>query len=120
MVKKEPVKIRYNRGASLMKDIKYKTPSKNWRPTRRFWSKSYINIETGETKDTYVVANNKEQEKEWEEKVMGQVEFFWKTILGDKYDWFMKNMKYLIDERGKEEFSKWWNKNIRENKNFLK
>ena len=113
-MKKQPVKLKFNKGSSLVKGIEYKKPSKNWRPTKRFWSTSLINLETGKVKDTYVVARNKEQEEKWKEIVNNQVEEFWKTVWGEKYDWFMQNAKYLIDKHGEEEFAKQWRKAMKE------
>jgi hypothetical protein len=108
------LKFKTDRDPSLMKDIIYRTPAKGWRPAKRFWSQCNINLETGITKYKYVVAKNKEQEKEWEEMVMGQVENFYKLMWGDRYDWFMQNAKYLIYKHGMKKFGKAWDKAIKE------
>ena len=107
---KEPVKLKFGRHHSLMEDTKYKKSAKGWRPTKRFWIQSTINIETGTVKDGFVVAKDKEQDDEWEKAVLKQVEFFWKSVWGDKFDWFVKNTKYLVDKHGEKEFAKQWNK----------
>ena len=112
---KEPIKIKHNRGASILKEIVYKKPSDKWRPTKRFWSQSKISLETGNVIDKYIVAENKEQEEEWEKNVSTQVDFFWKKIWGDEYIWFLRNIDYLIDKHGSEWFEKWWNKTIKKN-----
>ena len=103
-----------DRDPALMKDIIYRTTAKGWRPTKRFWSQSNINLETGITKYKYVVAKNKEQEKEWEELVMQQIEKFWRCACGDRYDQFMQNTKYLINKHGMKKFGKAWDKAMKE------
>ena len=105
---KEPIKLKFHGHHALIEDIKYKTPAKNWRPTKRFWSKSNINIKTGDVKDGYVVAKNKEQEKEWKGIVDAQIIKFYKLVWGDKFDQFVENAKYLIDKYGEKEFTKQW------------
>lgn len=37
-----------------------------------------------------------------------------KIFWGDKFDWFVKNTKYLIDKYGGEEFIRRWTKAMKE------
>ena len=95
---------------TIMGDIKYNKPSKDWRPTKKFCSGMHINLQTGETTHNYVVAKNEEAEKQAEEETLKVVARFWKTILGDKHDQFMTDVKYQVDKHGTKKFSEVWNK----------
>jgi hypothetical protein len=95
---------------TIMRDIKYSKPSKEWRPTKKFCSGIHINLQTGETTHNYVVAKTKEAEKEAEEETLKVVAKFWETILGDKYDQFITDVKYQVDKHGTKKSSEVWNK----------
>jgi len=88
--------------------------SKKWKP-KKFVMGVIIDMKTGKVTPSKVIqAKTPEEEKEWEKSFAERWIECQKIIWGDKFDWFVKNLKYFVDKYGEEEFIRRWNKSMRE------
>jgi len=92
--------------------VKRKEPK--WKPTQKFWAGATIDLNTRKTKNKYIKAKTPEQEKALEKFEAERTAECWKLIWGDKFGWFVKNLKYFIDKYGEKEFIKRWTKAMKE------
>ena len=75
-----------------------------------------IDMKTGkETPGKPIFAKTQEEEEQMEKEFSERWADIMKTIWGDKFDWFVENAKYLIDKYGEKEFTRRWNKAMKEN-----
>lgn len=81
-----------------------------WKP-KKFVMGVTIDMKTGKiTPSEAIQAKTPEEEKEWENSFAERWSESMKILWGDKFDWFVKNTKYLINKYGEEEFVKRWTK----------
>ena len=85
-----------------------------WKP-KKFVIGGTIDMKTGKVTPSKVIqAKTPEEEKEWERGFAERWVDSMKILWGDKFDWFVRNVKYFIDKYGEEEFSRRWNKAMKE------
>lgn len=85
-----------------------------WKP-KKFVMGFTIDLKTGKTTPSEVIqAKTPEEEREWEERFAETWAKSMKILWGDKFDWFIRNVKYFIDKYGEKEFVRRWNKSMRE------
>jgi len=85
-----------------------------WKP-KKFVKSVTIDIKTGKVTPLEVIqAKTPEEEKEWERRFAEQWVESMKVLLADKFDWFVRNVKYFIDKYGEKEFIRRWNRVMKE------
>ena len=85
-----------------------------WKP-KKFVIGVTIDMKTGKVTPSKVIqAKTPEEEKEWERGFAERWVDSMKILWGDKFDWFVCNLKYLIDKYGEEEFGRRWNESMKE------
>jgi len=85
-----------------------------WKP-KKFVMGVTIDMKTGKTTPSEVIqAKTPEEEKEWEKGFTERWAECMKILWGDKFDWFVRNTKHLIDKYGEEEFTRRWTKTMKE------
>jgi len=85
-----------------------------WKP-KKFVMSINLDIKTGKVTPSKIIqAKTPEEEKEWEKAFAERWAEGMKILWGDKFDWFVRNVKYFIDKYGEEEFIRRWNKSMRE------
>ena len=85
-----------------------------WKP-KKFVKSVTIDIKTGKVTPLEVIqAKTPEEEKEWERRFAEQWVESMEILWGDKFDWFVRNIKYFIDKYGEEEFIRRWKQVMKE------
>ena len=85
-----------------------------WRP-KKFVMGINLDIKTGKTTPSKIIqAKTPEEEKEWEKTFVERWAESMKILWGDKFDWFVRNVKYFIDKYGEKEFIRRWSRSMRE------
>jgi hypothetical protein len=85
-----------------------------WKP-KKFVTAVTIDMKTGKVTPSKVIqAKTPEEEKEWERGFAEQWVESMKILLGDRFNWFVRNLKYFIDKYGEKEFTKRWRKAMKE------
>jgi hypothetical protein len=98
-----------------MKKEKPNIEQKKWRPTRKFVTEVTIDMKTGKTTSTksFIAKSQEEEEgleRAYSERWLDTMEILW----GDKFNWFMDNIKFFVDKYGEKEFTRRWNKAMKE------
>lgn len=81
-----------------------------WKSTKKFLAGATIDLNTGKTKHKYIKAKTPEQERALEKFEAERIIESWKILLGDKFNWFVRNLEYFIDKYGEKEFARRWEK----------
>lgn len=85
-----------------------------WKP-KKFVMGVTIDMKTGKVTPSKVIqAKTPEEEKEWERRFAERWIESMKILWGDKFDWFVRNVKYLIDKYGEKEFARRWEEAMKE------
>ena len=85
---------------------------REWKP-KGFIMSVTVDMETGKSiPGKPVFAKMQEEEERMEEEFAGIWLRAMKVVWGYKFNWFMDNLKYLVDKHGEKEFTKQWNKEM--------
>jgi len=97
-----------------MKNSKKESKNKpKWKP-KKFCVGLTLDINTGKVKKRdFIQAKTPEEEKKMEDDFAERWLKCYKILLGDKFDWFMRNVQHFIEKHGEEKFIKKWDKSMR-------
>lgn len=91
-----------------------KKQESKWKP-KKFVMGVTIDMKTGKTTPSEIIqAKTPEEEKEWEKGFTERWAESMKILWGDKFEWFVRNIKYFIDKYGEKEFVRRWSKAMKE------